>query len=116
MLRWIGQPERNPTATTAPTTTAPAKPGRHHGITGKVTAENGSTWTVTANDGKQYNVNITPATKFGTKQTPSTPAQFRVGSTVHVSGAPSGYTFTATRVTPPGASNPANGSSPPSTS
>jgi hypothetical protein len=109
-------PTATPTATTSPTMTAPATSGHPYSITGKITAEDGSTWTVTADDGKQYNVTITTQTRFGTKQAPLTPVQFPVGSTVRISGATTGYTFTATRVTAPGANNPTNPSSTPPTS
>jgi hypothetical protein len=89
-----------PAAAPSAAMSVPAESAPPQDITGKIAAENGSSWTVTGTDGKQYNVGITPQTRFGTKAAPGTPAQFPAGSTVHVSGAPTGYTFTATRITP----------------
>jgi hypothetical protein len=72
--------------------------GAHPSVHGDVTAISGDTWNVTV-QGVSLTVKVTPQTKYGTKVAPMTATDFAVGNQVTVTGARTGTTVTATRVT-----------------
>jgi hypothetical protein len=89
------------TAGPAAAPTAPAAPDDHAHVAGPITSEEGTTWVVQTDTGKAYTVIITAATGFGGRKHPAARNQFAVGNIVRVTGALSGTTIIARRVSSP---------------
>ncbi|MEO9221948.1 MAG: serine hydrolase [Mycobacteriaceae bacterium] len=87
-------------AATAPT--SPSTVAAHHtspSVRGDIAAVGADQWTVTTSGGASVTVTLTAQTQFGATGNPADRAQFSVGATVAVTGARSGGTVVADRVT-----------------
>ena len=93
------------THATAHAATAPASPSAaaaHHAspsVRGHIAAVGADQWTITTSGDAAVTVTLTAQTQFGTASNPADRAQFPVGTPVAVTGARSGGTVVADRVT-----------------
>jgi len=106
---WALLDRSTPAASTSVAKASPHPSESAHRTRGTIIAETAGAWTIRTASGRTVTVAITARTAFGTAKHPATAEDFRVGTTVAVTGPVNHDSVSATRITavataPPSAS------------